>query len=500
MTVQQAKQKNNQQQGKKAKKPKTAITPTRAENFPEWYQSVISSADMAENSATRGCMVIKPYGYAIWEHFQQELNSRIKKHGVKNAYFPLLIPLRFFEKEAEHVDGFAKECAVVTHHRLEPDSENGGLKPAGELTEPMIIRPTSETIIGESFSNWINSYRDLPLKINQWANVMRWEMRPRMFLRTSEFMWQEGHNAFATATEADEDSRKMLAMYEEFAKNVMAIPMIAGEKTADERFPGAVATYTIEAILQDGKALQSATSHNLGQNFSTSANISFQSQDGEEKLAWTTSWGMTSRMIGAMIMMHADDDGLIVPPKVAPHQVYIIPVIHDDADRSDILNYCENLSKRLQDQDIRVELDASEKRTPDKMWGCIKQGVPLRVEIGKREMEAGNITHTRRDIGRDSKTTETVDAFCGKVTGILDDMQQSMYDVAYARTMSMIHDVKTLDEAHAFFADKNNVGQVRFDASLLQDEAFADLMKEFSVTPRCLIFANEGKVLVGRSY
>ena len=493
MTAQAAKQKN--------KKAKTAVTPTRDEDFPGWYQSVIKAADMAENSPVRGCMVIKPYGYGIWENFQSELDRRIKDENVKNAYFPLLIPLSYIAKEAEHIDGFAKECAVVTHHRLEATDDGKGLKPAGELAEPMIIRPTSETIIGETIAKWVTSYRDLPLKLNQWANVMRWEMRPRLFLRTAEFLWQEGHNAFATAEEAEQDARRMLEVYAEFTRNVLAIPVIEGEKTPEERFPGALATYTIEAILQDGKALQSGTSHYLGQTFSKSANITFQSQAGGAEHAWTTSWGMSSRMIGGLIMTHGDDDGMRVPPKAAPYQVYIIPIIHDDADRGAILEYADTLAKRLKDQNVRVELDASDRKTPDKLWGSIKQGVPLRVEIGKREMEEGNITHVRRDIGRDSKTTETVDEFCNKVTSILDDIQDTMYQTALVRTKDMITDVASLDEVHQFFSDESNVGQVRFDVNFLQDEAFAKLMSDFSVTPRCIPFENDGeKVIVGKSY
>ncbi len=482
------------------KKQKTAIVPTREENFPEWYQSVIKAADLAENSPTRGCMVIKPYGYGIWENFQAELDKQIKQHGVKNAYFPLLIPLKFLEKEAEHIDGFAKECAVVTHHRLEEDKENGGLKPAGKLAEPMIIRPTSETIIGESFAGWINSYRDLPLKINQWANVMRWEMRTRLFLRTAEFLWQEGHNAFATAEEAETDARAMLDMYTEFAENIMAIPVIKGEKTPEERFPGAVATYTIEAILQDGKALQSATSHNLGQTFSRSANIKFQSSEGNEEFAWTTSWGMSSRMIGGLIMTHADDDGMIVPPKVAPYHIYIIPIIHNDADKTQIIEYATKLKNRLDAQNIRSELDLSDRRIPDKMWGCIKQGVPVRVEIGKREVEDATLTHTRRDIGRNSKTTESVDAFCQKISNILDDIQKSLYQKAYKRTEDMIFDVNNLSEVKDFFVC-GNIGQVRFATELLNSDEFSKLMQEFAISPRCMPFEDDGqKVIVGKAY
>ncbi|MEC7575826.1 MAG: aminoacyl--tRNA ligase-related protein, partial [Pseudomonadota bacterium] len=283
------------------KKARTAITPTREENFPEWYQQVIKSADMAENSPVRGCMIIKPYGYALWENMQQVFDGMIKKLDVKNAYFPLLIPLNFIAKEADHIDGFAKECAVVTHHRLEANDE-GKLVPAGELEEPYVIRPTSETIIGDSMARWVQSYRDLPMKLNQWCNVMRWEMRTRLFLRTSEFLWQEGHNCFATAEEARADALLMQETYREFVEDYLALPVITGEKTEDERFPGADATFTIEAMMQDGKALQAGTSHDLGQNFSKSSGIKFQAQDGSEQHAYTTSWGISTRLIGGMIM------------------------------------------------------------------------------------------------------------------------------------------------------------------------------------------------------
>ena len=302
-----------------AKQPKTAISPTRAENYPEWYQQVVKAADLAETSDVRGCMVIKPWGYAIWENIQRRLDTMFKATGHENAYFPLFIPMSFLEKEAEHVEGFAKECAVVTHHRLEPDPE-GGLRPApsAKLEEPLIVRPTSETIIGATFSRWVESYRDLPILINQWANVVRWELRTRMFLRTAEFLWQEGHTVHATAEEAEEETLKMLDVYAEFAEGAMAMPVIKGAKTAGERFPGAVATYSIEAMMQDRKALQAGTTHFLGQNFSKAQEIKFQDQNGDEVYAWTTSWGVSTRLVGGLIMTHSDDDGLVLPPKTRP--------------------------------------------------------------------------------------------------------------------------------------------------------------------------------------
>lgn len=483
-----------------SKKPRTAIVPTREENFPEWYQQVIKSAGMAENSPVRGCMIVKPYGYAVWENMQRIFDDKIKDMGVENAYFPLLIPLEFISREAEHIDGFAKECAVVTHHRLEDDGK-GGLKPAGELEEPYVIRPTSETIIGDSMARWVQSYRDLPMKINQWANVMRWEMRTRLFLRTSEFLWQEGHNAFETAEEAQADSVKMIEAYREFAENTLALPVIVGEKTEDERFPGANNTLTIEAMMQDGKALQAGTSHDLGQNFSKSCGISFQGRDGDEQLAWTTSWGISTRLIGAMIMVHGDDDGMIMPPKVAPYQVGILPIIKDDGNKDAISEYAEKLKAALKAKGIRAKVDDSEARTPDKMWGMVKKGVPLRVEIGGREMEENSLTHVRRDLGRDSKTSCGVDEFVEQAQGILDAIHDELLLRATAFRDENIFDVASLDELEAHFKPKKSKGFVRIDASLIDDPRYADFKKWYSLTSRCMPSSDGGaKVLVGKAY
>ena len=485
---------------KAEKKPQTAITPTRAEDFPQWYQAVIKAADMAENAPVRGCMVIKPYGFAVWENIQRILGDMIKDNDVQNAYFPLLIPLSFLSKEAEHIDGFAKECAVVTHHRLEKN-DKGELVPAAPLTEPFVIRPTSETIIGDSMAQWVQSYRDLPLKLNQWCNVMRWEMRPRMFLRTSEFLWQEGHNCFETAKEAREDALKMLEVYADFIENTLAIPVIKGEKTADERFPGAIATYTIEAMMQDGKALQAGTSHDLGQTFAHSANIKFQGREGTEQFAWTTSWGMSTRTIGGMMMVHGDDDGMIMPPRIAPYQMVIIPVLKGEGDDT-VMAAARDLQKQLKGMGIRVHLDARDERTPTKMWDAIKKGVPVRIELGAREVAEGKLTHVRRDLGRDSKKTEAVADFIGGAQKLLDAMQADMFARAKAFRDSHIFDIATMDEMKAFFADANKVGFVRIDADAIVDSpAFEAIKKEFSVTPRCLPYADNGKkVIVGRSY
>jgi len=479
------------------KKQKTAITPTREEDFSQWYQNVIKAADMAENAPVRGCMIIKPYGYAVWENIQRIFDGMIKDLGVQNAYFPLLIPLSFMSKEAEHVEGFAKECAVVTHHRLEQG--DNGLVPAGLLEEPFVIRPTSETIIGDAMSRWVQSYRDLPLKLNQWCNVMRWEMRPRLFLRTSEFLWQEGHNCFATAQEAQEDAYKMLETYADFIENYLAIPVIQGEKTADERFPGAVATFTVEAMMQDGKALQSGTTHNLGQNFSKSSGISFQGQDGQEHFAYTTSWGISTRLIGGMIMVHGDDDGMVMPPRVAPYHVSIIPVVRDDAQRKTVISHCKNLENRLKEQGIRVHLDCSDERTPNKMWRAIKKGIPVRVEIGAREIEENALTYVRRDIGRDSKASCTPDEFVELLPSVLDSIQDDMLDRARKFLNEHILDVDTLDEIREFFV-AGKKGFVRTNKSVLDDPNFENIKKEFSLTPRCIPLLNREKIVIGKSY
>src|SRR5690349_12680262 len=383
-------------------KPQTAITPTRADNYQDWYQQVVKAADLAENSPVRGCMVIKPWGYALWENCQRVLDGMFKDTGHVNAYFPLFIPLRFLEKEAAHVEGFAKECAVVTHHRLE--ARDGKLVPTGELEEPLVVRPTSETIIGEMFAKWVQSYRDLPLLINQWANVVRWEMRTRLFLRTAEFLWQEGHTAHATAQEATEHTMRMLGVYADFAENWMAMPVIQGEKTAGERFPGAVATYAIEAMMQDRKALQSGTSHFLGQNFSKAQEIKFQDQNGKVEYAWTTSWGVSTRLIGGLIMTHSDDDGLVLPPRLAPKHVVLLPIYRSEEEKSQVLDYVNSLKKELEAAEyagskVRVMIDDRDMRGGEKNWYHVKRGVPLRAEIGPKDIAKNGVFLARRASG-----------------------------------------------------------------------------------------------------
>lgn len=475
---------------------KTAITPTRAQDFPEWYQQVIRAAELAENAPVRGCMTIRPYGYAIWEAIQAAFDARIKAMGVQNAYFPLLIPLSYFSREAEHVDGFAKECAVVTHHRLEAGPD-GGLVPAAPLDEPLVVRPTSEMIIGDAMARWVQSYRDLPLKLNQWGNVMRWEMRPRIFLRTSEFLWQEGHNAFATADEADADARRVLDEFETELRDLLAMPAIAGTKTPDERFPGAVETYALEVLMQDGKALQASTSHYLGDSFARSCGIKFQDKEGQEAFAHTNSWAISSRLIGGLIMLHADDDGLVLPPRVAPEQVAILPVMKGED--AALLEHCEALAARLRAAGIRAQMDARDMRTPDKMWGAVKRGVPLRVEIGGREMEAGSVTHVRRDLGRESKTTCSLEDFVATAPDLLDSIQVDLLAQAEKRLAEATHDVADLAALEAFFAE--GTGFARCPAPILQDQAFEDIKRRHALTPRCLPFADGGQtVIIARAY
>lgn len=469
----------------------TAITPTRAQNYPEWYQEVIKAADMAENSPVRGCMVIKPWGYAIWENMQKVLDGKFKETGHVNAYFPLLIPLSFLEQEAAHVEGFAKECAVVTHHRLKAGPD-GKLIPDGKLEEPLIIRPTSETIIGHQYAKWVKSYRDLPILVNQWCNVMRWEMRTRMFLRTAEFLWQEGHTVHATAEEAKEETLKMLDVYEDFAENYMAIPVIKGMKTPDERFPGAVDTYTIEAMMQDNKALQSGTSHFLGQNFAKASGIKFLSKEGKEEIAWTTSWGMSTRMIGGLIMTHSDDDGLVLPPKIAPLHVAIMPIYRNDEERSQVLEYVNTLAKeirasRYDGQTIMVKIDDRDIRGGDKAWQYIKQGVPVRVEVGPRDMAKGEVFVGRRDKGVKEKSGMARAAFVESLPKILEEIQQNIFNKAKAHRDANTKKIENLKDFEAFFggdaeSQAGGFALVHWNEAAIGHEILAKL----KVTPRCI--------------
>ena len=465
------------------KKVKTAISPTRAEDYPEWYQQVVKASDLAEQSSVRGCMVIKPWGYALWENIVQELDDLFKATGVKNAYFPLFIPLSFLEKEAEHVEGFAKECAVVTHHRLEK-GPNGGLIPKGPLQEPLVVRPTSETIIGDSFSRWISSYRDLPMLINQWANVVRWEMRTRIFLRTSEFLWQEGHTVHATEEEAVERARMMLDIYAKLAEEYLAMPVVIGRKTALERFPGAVDTFCIEAMMQDRKALQSGTSHFLGQNFARASEIKFQTADETEAYAWTTSWGASTRMIGGVIMTHGDDNGIVLPPKVASSQVVLIPICRKESERASVMEYTETLAKALRDiyynhRRIRVEIDSRDIGGA-RGWDWIKKGIPVRVEIGPRDMASGSVFMGRRDKDPKEKISVQKDRFLGEITHVMDDIQNNIFQKALTFRETNTRTIGGKDDFYSFFTP--------------QDPERSEIHGGFSLSPWCGDGACEKKI------
>jgi prolyl-tRNA synthetase len=477
---------------------KTAISPTRSENYPEWYQQVIKAADLAESSVVRGCMVIKPWGYAIWENIQKTLDGMIKATGHKNFYCPLFVPLSFLEKEAEHVEGFAKECAVVTHHRLEAD-DNGKLQPAGKLEEPLIIRPTSEAIIGDLYSRWIQSYRDLPMLYNQWANVVRWEMRTRLFLRTSEFLWQEGHTAHATEQEAREETLKMLHTYVTLVQDYLAMPVAYGEKTKSERFPGAVNTYTIEAMMQDKKALQGGTSHYLGQNFAKAFNIKFLNAQGSEEYVHTTSWGVTTRLIGSLVMMHSDDDGLILPPKVAPTHIVILPLIRSEQDRTKIMEYCEGLLHALKatkynELPIQVEIDASDLRPGEKAWSWVKKGAPLRLEIGMQEVTKETVFLGRRDRAYNEKVALNKNEFIANVASMLQEMQQNIFNRAKKFQQDNTVEIKSVDELYKFFDPKDeNSGGFALAPWIDEPESEARMKQDLKVTARVIPAELNGK-------
>ena len=479
-------------------KPATAITPTRDENYAEWYQQVVKAADLAENSPVRGCMVIKPWGCALWEGVQRALDAMFKATGHQNAYFPLFIPVSFLEKEAAHVEGFAKECAVVTHHRLE--LKDGKLVPTGELEEPLVVRPTSETIIGEMFAKWVQSYRDLPLLINQWANVVRWEMRTRLFLRTTEFLWQEGHTAHATEAEAVDETMKMLGVYAEFAEQYMAMPVIQGEKTAGERFPGAVRTYCIEAMMQDRKALQAGTSHFLGQNFAKASNIQFLDDKGTQQHAWTTSWGVSTRLIGAMIMTHADDDGMVCPPRLAPAHVVILPVLHKPEDAARVLEWSKALAADLRKvqfdgQPLRVELDTRDLRGGDKVWQWIKKGVPIRLEIGPRDIDKDSVFMGRRDKAPKDKQSVVRADLLASVADTLQNIQDNLYAKAKAHRKAHTKVIDTKDEFYAYFTapktkDANDPTPIHGGFAMTHFSGETELEKkikdDLGVTVRCI--------------
>ncbi|MHA3770712.1 proline--tRNA ligase [Verrucomicrobiota bacterium sgz303538] len=477
----------------------TAITPRRDQDFPEWYQQVVRAADLAENSDVRGCMVIKPWGYGLWENMQRVLDGMFKATGHKNAYFPLFIPLSYLAKEAEHVEGFAKECAVVTHHRLEA-APGGGLRPApaAELSEPLVIRPTSETIIGATYAKWVQSYRDLPILINQWANVVRWEMRPRVFLRTAEFLWQEGHTAHETAQEAIEETDRMLGVYETFARDYLALPVFTGEKSASERFPGAVQTLCIEAMVQDRKAIQAGTSHFLGQNFAKASGIQFVSRNNTQEYAYTTSWGVSTRLIGTVIMAHGDDDGVIIPPRIAPAHVVIIPVTPKEETRAAVLEAVNNLAAQLRStlfhgEPVRVEVDARDIGGGTKSWEWIKKGVPVRVEIGPRDLEKGSVAVARRDRGPKEKEFLQTGEFVGRIAEILQSIQDNLLARATAYRDQHTVKIDSKEEFYAFFTPKNTEkAEIHGGFALAHWNGSAEveeqIKNDLKVTIRCIPF------------
>ena len=455
----------------------------RAVNYSQWYNELVIKADLAEQSAVRGCMVIKPYGYAIWEKMQHQLDAMFKESGVQNAYFPLLIPKSFLSKEADHVEGFAKECAVVTHYRLKnnPDGQGVVVDPEARLEEELIIRPTSETIIWNTYRNWINSYRDLPLLVNQWANVFRWEMRTRLFLRTAEFLWQEGHTAHATKEEAQAKAVEMLNVYGDFAEKYMALPVVKGVKTANERFAGALETYTIEAMMQDGKALQSGTSHFLGQNFAKAFDVKFINKENQLDYVWATSWGVSTRLMGALIMTHSDDNGLVLPPKLAPIQVVIVPIYRSqeqlDAVDAKVAPIVENLKK----QGISVKYDNADNKRPGFKFADYElKGVPVRLVLGARDIENGTIEVMRRDTLE--KETVAIDGIEDYVVKLLDDIQANIYTKALNHRLSMTTKEDTWDEFKAQI-EKGGFILAHWDGTTETEEK---IKEETKATSRCI--------------
>jgi len=457
--------------------------PKRSENYSEWYNEIVKRADLAENSAVRGCMVIKPYGYAIWEKMQRALDDMFKATGHVNAYFPLFVPKSFLEKEEEHAEGFAKECAVVTHYRLKNNPDGKGLivDPAAKLEEELIVRPTSEAVIWNTYKNWIQSWRDLPLLINQWCNIVRWEMRTRLFLRTTEFLWQEGHTAHATETEAVEEAERMLDVYTTFAEEWVALPVIRGLKTPSERFAGAVETYCIEALMQDGKALQAGTSHFLGQNFAKGFDVQFVNKENKLEYAWATSWGMTTRMIGAMIMAHSDDNGLVLPPKLAPIQVVIVPIHKSPEDLAAISAKVDPIISELKSAGISVKYDDDDnQRSGWKFAEYELRGVPVRLGIGMRDLENGTIEVARRDTL--TKESRPLDGVVEYIKALLDEIQQNVYDKALAFREANTFAVDTWDEFKEQI-EKGGFILAHWDGTAETEEKIKD---ETKATIRCI--------------
>tara|TARA_B110001452_G_C15222070_1_gene423651 strand:+ start:648 stop:2120 length:1473 start_codon:yes stop_codon:yes gene_type:complete len=456
---------------------------TRDEDYSKWYNELVIKADLAENSGVRGCMVIKPYGFAIWEMMQAELDRMFKETGHQNAYFPLFIPKSYFSKEASHVDGFAKECAVVTHYRLKT-AEDGSIvvDETAKLEEELIVRPTSETIIWDTYRKWIQSYRDLPLLINQWANVVRWEMRTRLFLRTTEFLWQEGHTAHATKSEAIAESEQMMNVYADFVENHMAVPVIKGLKTESERFAGALETYCIEALMQDGKALQAGTSHFLGQNFAKAFDVKFANKEGKQEYVWATSWGVSTRLMGALIMTHSDDNGLVLPPKLAPDQVVIVPIYRNDEQFDAVSDLANNLMKDLRATGVRVKFDKRDTHKPGWKFNEYElKGVPLRIAIGPKDLEKGTVEMARRD----TLTKEIVEttAVVARVEGLLEEIQDNLFTKAINYRTAHTTQVSSYDEFKKVLNEKGGFISAHWDGTSATEEK---IKKETKATIRCI--------------
>lgn len=454
---------------------------SRQEDYSQWYLDIVKKAGLADNSAVRGCMVIKPYGFGIWENMRDQLDRMFKESGHVNAYFPIFIPKSFLSREAEHVEGFAKECAVVTHHRLMNDPEGNGVvvDPDARLEEELIVRPTSETIIWHTYKDWINSYRDLPLLINQWANVVRWELRTRMFLRTAEFLWQEGHTAHATRTEAIEEAERMQGIYAEFAEQYMAMPVIKGVKTESERFAGAEETYTIEALMQDGKALQAGTSHFLGQNFAKAFDVKFLNENNKEELVWATSWGVSTRLVGGLIMTHSDDDGLVLPPKLAPIQVVIVPIPKPNPEIDEV---AEKIMKELRVKGLTVQYDMDKKKRPGfKFAEHEMKGIPVRLGIGKRDLEKGLVEVARRDTK--DKSSQPLDGIADHIEQLLEDIQQNLFQRAKAYRDSHITEVDTFEDFKTVLEQKGGFLSAHWDGTAATEDKIKELTK---ATIRCI--------------
>lgn len=491
--------------------PMAKVLTSKEENYAQWYNDLVLKSGLAENSAVRGCMVIKPYGYAIWEKMKAELDRMFKATGHENAYFPLFIPKSFFSREADHVEGFAKECAVVTHYRLKADEEKGGITvdPEARLEEELIIRPTSETIIWNTYKNWIQSYRDLPILVNQWANVVRWEMRTRLFLRTTEFLWQEGHTAHATRKEAEEEAMQMLKVYEEFSENFLSIPVLIGRKTDSEKFAGAVETLTIEALMQDGKALQAGTSHFLGQNFAKAFDVQFTNREGNLDFVWATSWGMTTRMIGALIMAHSDNDGLVLPPRVAPIQVVIVPIYKGSDEFPPIAEAAQRIKAQLTALGIAVKFDDRDTQKPGWKFAEYElKGVPVRIAIGPRDIENGTVELARRDTLE--KRILSQDGIAPHIQQLLEEIQENIYQKALNFRNEHTYKVDTWEELMDVLDNKGGFALAHWDGTVESEERINETKASIRCLPfngqeekgRCVVSGkpSSGRVVIAKAY